>query len=109
MRVSAVIAFLVGFISLSSFAQIQLETQCEKDILELVHRMALISYSDNEPYCNFVAHIKDSGRKSDYSESYNNPILEVEVRYEEAIFALLIHPHLDDDGCLIEEIKYSAP
>lgn len=105
----AAVALFLTLAASNAFADMSLGEQCKKDILDMAHTMALISYSKGEPYCNFIAHSEEiPGKKSEYSVSYDNPIISVEVRYEEATFNLLVHPHLEGSGCLIENIHYAA-
>ncbi len=107
-KLGSLAASLLSLLASTSFAEITLGPKCESDINKLAYTMGQISYDEGEPYCNFIEEIQASHKQSPYGVSYLQEIVTIRVRYEEAIFEMVVHPHLDANGCLIEEVKFSA-
>ena len=100
---------LLSFLSFNFLNASNIGDICMNNIFKITRTIAKINSCDEDPYCHYIAEDNEMvEQKSIYSISYGSSIHLVTVRYEENTFELVVHPHLEDSGCLIENISYST-
>lgn len=100
----------VFFVNLSAHAGYQLSTVCETSLMDMMTRVSVVNLGAGKPYFMGMANenaVKFTGNFSSYTATFNAPIFEVTMMYEDVCVAQFT-VHNGQENCFVSAMSYEC-